>query len=603
MTALFDSKAFLKTLTSRPGIYRFLDPAQTVLYVGKARNLKKRLQSYFNATALKQPKTQALLAQTAEIAVTLTHTENEALILENTLIKTHKPHYNILLRDDKTYPYIHLSTHPDFPRLSLYRGTKRTSGRYFGPYPHARAARESLNLLQTLFSIRSCQDSVYRHRTRPCLQYQIKRCTAPCVGFIEATAYQAEVQHAVLFLEGKSQAVITALVNKMAQAAQVLAFEQAARYRDQIRQLRQLQTHQYMDTESGHLDVIAGVQQADKSCVHVLTVRDGRVLNGHSFFLKQAQNATLAALLTAFLPQYYLTPAREIPDEILVNQATPETTPLAAVIQQQQGRTVRIHTAVTGVKAKWMAMALENAQAALVQRYPPCYQTRWAALGYLLGLEVLPQRLECFDISHLRGEATVASCVVFDAQGPCYSAYRRFNIDNITPGDDYAAMRQALYRRYRCEDIAWPDILLIDGGKGQVAVANQVLSELQLTQICLMGITKGPGRKPSLDTLLLSGHEQPLTLPKDSPALHLLQHLRDEAHRFALTAHRKRRSKAQQRSVLEQIAGIGPRRRQTLLTYFGGLAGISRAGIEDLNQVPGIDQQLAQRIYDFFLDQ
>ena len=613
----FNPKTFLATLTNSPGVYCMLDNAGTILYVGKARHLKQRVASYFT-TSIQSPKTRALILLVANVEVTVTHTENEALILENTLIKTHQPRYNILLRDDKSYPYIQLSAHP-FPRLSLHRAAKpsqlpkRGKGRYFGPYPHVRAVHETLNILPKLFPIRQCEDSFFRNRSRPCLQYQIKRCTAPCVGLIDETNYQEEVQHAILFLEGKSQTVITTLVAKMEAAAGALKFEQAAKYRDQIRYLRKIQEHQYVSTESGNIDIIAAITKTGIGCVQVLTVRDGRFIGSRAFFpkipshppehIEKSATTDAQILLTAFLPQYYFESNRDIPDEIVLNQNITDITLITSVISQQRRRQIHIHSQVRGVRARWLDMAIENAHTNLAQRQPNQYQERLTALGKILQLEELPQRLECFDVSHTQGEATVASCVVFDAEGACNSDYRRFNIENITPGDDYAAMQQAITRRYsrlQKEGASLPDIVLVDGGVGQVKVAQKVLNELQLTNIRILGVAKGLGRKTGLETLILSENDTPLKLPKNSPALHLIQQIRDEAHRFAITAHRRRRAKRQRTSILEEIAGIGPKRRQRLLNHFGGLQGVSRAGIIDLAAIPGIDQQLATKIYDFF---
>ena len=613
----FNPKTFLATLTNSPGVYCMLDNAGTILYVGKARHLKQRVASYFT-TSIQSPKTRALILLVANVEVTVTHTENEALILENTLIKTHQPRYNILLRDDKSYPYIQLSAHP-FPRLSLHRAAKpsqlpkRGKGRYFGPYPHVRAVHETLNILPKLFPIRQCEDSFFRNRSRPCLQYQIKRCTAPCVGLIDETNYQEEVQHAILFLEGKSQTVITTLVAKMEAAAGALKFEQAAKYRDQIRYLRKIQEHQYVSTESGNIDIIAAITKTGIGCVQVLTVRDGRFIGSRAFFpkipshppehIEKSATTDAQILLTAFLPQYYLESNRDIPDEIVLNQNITDITLITSVISQQRRRQIHIHSQVRGVRARWLDMAIENAHTNLAQRQPNQYQERLTALGKILQLEELPQRLECFDVSHTQGEATVASCVVFDAEGACNSDYRRFNIENITPGDDYAAMQQAINRRYsrlQKEGASLPDIVLVDGGVGQVKVAQKVLNKLQLTNIRIIGVAKGLGRKPGLETLILSENDTPLKLPKNSPALHLIQQIRDEAHRFAITAHRRRRAKRQRTSILEEIAGIGPKRRQRLLNHLGGLQGVSRAGIMDLAAIPGIDQQLATKIYDFF---
>lgn len=599
-SSVFNHKTFLATLTTKPGVYLMLDQENTVLYVGKAKNLKKRLASYFSKSTYHSAKTIALVEQIAQINITVTHTESEALLLENTLIKQHQPRYNILLRDDKGYPYLHLSDHP-FPRLTLYRGTKRSKGHYFGPYPHAKAVYESLNLLQKIFSLRDCPDSFFRNRSRPCLQFQIKRCSGPCVGVIDENNYQLEVQHAILFLQGKSNKIIELLIEKMQNAATALEFEQAAHFRDQIAALRTLQEKQYVDLDKGYADVIAGIVENGIGCICVLNIRAGQQTNNQIFFPQHTQDCDQTALVTAFLPQYYLNQERDIPNEIITNVACDDVAILTEVINQQRNKSVHIHHNVRGTRAQWIKMAIENAQIHLAQQQPTHYRERLAALTIILQLEAMPQRLECFDISHTQGEATVASCVVFDGEGPQYSSYRRFNIRQITPGDDYAAMEQALTRRYHPTktDTILPDILLIDGGKGQVKIAQTVLEKYQLTNIQIIGVAKGRERKAGLETLILPKRSTPLTLPKHSPALHLIQHIRDEAHRFAITGHRRQRAN-RQRSLLEQIEGIGPKRRRRLINHFGGLENIKRAGVTDLAAVPGIDHQLAQKIYEFF---
>ncbi|HEC20391.1 MAG TPA: excinuclease ABC subunit UvrC [Gammaproteobacteria bacterium] len=617
----FDSKAFLKTLTSRPGVYRMLDAEGRVLYVGKARNLKKRVSSYFSKSNL-GPKTRALVAQIRGVEVTVTHTENEALILENNLIKELKPRYNILLRDDKSYPYIYLSTDEAFPRLAYHRGAKRARGRYFGPYPSAGAVRESLHLLQKLFRVRQCEDSFFRNRSRPCLQYQIERCTAPCVGLIDEAQYAEDVRRTTLFLEGKSSQVIDELVAKMEQASKALAFEEAAQIRDLIASLRRVQETQYVSGEGGNLDVIAAVVSGGLACVQVFFVRDGRNLGNKTFFPKHTEGAEPGEVLAAFIAQYYLGAAgRTVPGEILVNQplAGEGDELLQTVLGEESGHKVQITHKLRGERARWVAMAVTNAENALKAQIATqsTVLRRFEALQEVLQLDSPPQRLECFDISHTQGEATVASCVVLDTTGPVKSDYRRFNIEGITPGDDYAAMRQALLRRYtrlKKGEGKLPDILLIDGGKGQVSEAEAVMEELQINEVTLLGVAKGPARRPGEEQLILSaarpGEQNaggellregtPRILPADSPALHLIQQIRDEAHRFAITGHRQRRAKARNTSVLEGIAGLGPKRRQTLLKQFGGLQEVARAGVEDLASVPGISKQLAQRVYDVF---
>ncbi len=602
----FDHKNFLAKTTQKPGVYCMSDSKNIIIYVGKAKNLKKRLSSYFRKFSSLPTKTQALVAQIVHIETTITHTESEALILESTLIKKYQPRYNILLRDDKSYPYIYLSAHPNYPRLSLHRGSKREKGQYFGPYPHAKAVYESLHLMQILFPIRQCRDSFFRNRSRPCLQYQIKRCSAPCVGLIDIKTYQEEIQHATLFLQGKSQVVISSLVEKMQMAAQNLNYEKAAHYRDQINHLKKLQAHQYVSTEkNNNVDVIAAAIHNNIGCVQVLSIRDGRHLGSRAFFPKHVQESDVSGLLTAFLSQYYLGTPHDLPDEIILNQIIEEHELLIEAIWQQKNKKIQIYANVRGTKARWVEMAIENVQASLAHHQPSQYRERLATLTQLLQLELMPQRLECFDVSHSLGEATVASCVVFGEQGPIPSAYRRFNITNITPGDDYAALNQALKKRYtklatHPENL--PDLVCIDGGKKQVKVAQVVFEELQLNAVQIIGIVKGEGRKAALDNLIVSLQDKPLIVPKHSPALHLIQHLRDEAHRFAITAHRKKRRQQRQTSVLEQIEGIGAKRRQRLMNHFGGLQGITTAGVEDLASVPGINKQLAQKIYDFFMD-
>ncbi len=594
----FDAKAFLKSLPGNPGVYRMLNAQGEVLYVGKARHLKKRVSSYFRSSGLSD-KTQALMTQMRAMEYTVTNTETEALILEFHLIQEHKPRYNILLRDDKSYPYLHLSKE-DFPRLSLHRGPQRAAGRYFGPYPSAWAVRDSLNLLQKLFRVRQCEDSFFRSRSRPCLQYQIKRCTAPCVGLIDKAAYQRDVHDTVLFLEGRSSQVIDDWVARMERAAAALDYEQAALYRDQIANLRRVQERQYVSGERGDLDIVACVARNGVGCVQVFFIRAGRNLGNKTYF-PDGTDMDTAETLTAFLTQYYL--SREVPTEILVNQQPEDADLLAQVLSEHAKRTILITHKVRGERARWLALAVTNAEQALDARLASKagMSQRLRALQEALQLDELPARMECFDISHTLGEATVASCVVFDGEGPCKSDYRRFNIEGVEPGDDYGAMRQALTRRYtrlKQGEARLPDILFIDGGRGQLSTAQQVLDELQIGDITLVGIAKGADRKPGLERLFLPGRDTPLILPAHSPALHLIQQIRDEAHRFAITAHRQRRGKARTTSVLEGIAGMGPKRRQQLLKQFGGLREVTRAGVEDLTKVKGISKQLAQLIYD-----
>ncbi len=598
----FDAKTFLKTLTSKPGVYRMVDSSGEVIYVGKAKNLSKRVGSYFSRSQ-QAPKTRAITAQIAHIEITVTHTENEALILENNLIKQLKPRYNILLRDDKSYPYIYLSA-DRFPRLSVHRGAKRGKGQYFGPYPSAGSVRETLNLLQKLFLVRQCEDSFYRNRSRPCLQYQIKRCTAPCVGLVSQEAYADDVHHAVLFLQGKDNQVIDALARRMESASLALEFELAAHYRDQIVSLRRIQEKQYVSNDqAGDVDIIVADIRDGLGCVQVFYIRGGHNLGNKTFFPKHPADIESAELLSAFLPQFYL--GRQVPDEILINQPLDDSAWLAETLSEQGGGKVNIVHNVRGDRARWLKMAIANVEDALTRRLhsKAGLQQRFEALQEALAMDETPQRLECFDISHTMGEATVASCVVFNEEGPLKTDYRRFNIEGITGGDDYAAMEQALSRRYKRlkqGEGKLPDILFIDGGKGQLAAAARVLEELQVTGVTLVGIAKGPERKPGLETLFLFGCKQPIILPTDSPALHLIQHIRDEAHRFAITGHRQRRAKARGTSSLEGVPGIGAKRRRDLLNRFGGWQEVARAGVEDLAQVNGISRELAQRIYDHF---
>ena len=603
---VFEAKSFLRNVTHRSGVYLMFDQTGKVLYVGKAKNLKQRLSSYFRNIEQLSAKNRALVAHISSIETITTHTETEALILENTLIKTHQPPYNILLRDDKSYPYLYVSDHV-FSRLVLHRGAKHSKGRYFGPYPNAKTVYESVQLLQKLFQLRLCRDSFFEHRSRPCLQYQIKRCSAPCVGFIDQETYQETVKDAVLFLEGKNQLIIDKLIQKMQQAVEILAFEKAAFFRDQIAHLKQLQTKQYADIETQiNLDVVICYLNNATACVQILSIREGRHLGSRGYFPQHTEGADDKEILAAFLSQYYLQKNQDIPEEIILNLPLKETLLLIEVLSEHAGRKICISHHAKGVKAKWLEMAIENAKVNIEQHKPTQYRERLSDFALKLGLEFLPQRIECFDISHLQGEATVASCVVFDENGARPQDYRRFNIQNIIAGDDCAAMKQALQRRYQRlteENGILPDILLIDGGKGQLHQAQLILEELQLTQIIMIGIAKGITRKAGWETLFLAGEEQPFILTKDSPALHLLQQIRDEAHRFAITNHRQKRAKQRKASTLENIEGIGAKRRQLLLKHFGGLQGVKKAGIEDLTQISGISEQLAQKIYEHFHEQ
>ncbi|HMW30652.1 MAG TPA: excinuclease ABC subunit UvrC [Plasticicumulans sp.] len=600
--APFDARAFLRTLTPLPGVYRMLDVEGQVLYVGKARNLKRRVASYFRKT-VDSAKTRALVAQIAGVEVTVTHTEAEALLLEHTLIQRFRPRYNILLRDDKSYPYLLLTAHP-YPRLLIHRGPRRAAGRYFGPYPSATAVRETLTLLQRVFRLRQCEDGFFAHRSRPCLQYQIRRCSGPCTEMIGRAEYAADVADVVAFLEGRSGELIDALVARMEVAAGHWRYEEAAQLRDRIAMLRQVQERQYVSAaEGGDLDVVAVAIEGGAACVQVFFFREGRSLGNKPFYPRMPEEQTPGQVLSAFLVQYYLN--HPPPAEILLSHEPDEAAVVAEALGERAGRKVQLSMRVRGERARWLEMANRNAALALAADIASRagVRRRFEALQDALGLDAAIERMECFDISHTQGEATVASCVVFDGEGPRKSDYRRYNIEGITPGDDYAAMHQALTRRYtrlRDEDAPLPDLLFIDGGRGQLAQAEQVLAELGIDGVHLIGIAKGPDRRPGLEVLHLSGQDRPLTLPAESAALHLVQQIRDEAHRFAITGHRQRRAQARRTSTLEAIPGIGPRRRQLLLKQFGGLQQLARAGVEDIAGVAGISKALAQRIYDAF---
>ncbi|MDH4873735.1 excinuclease ABC subunit UvrC [Pseudomonas sp. BN515] len=601
MSDSFDASAFLAACSGRPGVYRMLDAGGKLLYVGKAKNLKKRLASYFRKTGL-APKTAALVGRIAQVETTITANETEALLLEQTLIKEWRPPYNILLRDDKSYPYVHLSD-GDYPRLSIHRGAKKQKGRYFGPYPSAGAIRESLNLLQKAFLVRQCEDSYYKNRTRPCLQYQIKRCKAPCVGLVDPTEYAEDVRHSVMFLEGRSNALTQELSTGMEEAAQRLDFERAAELRDQIAILRRVQDQQSMEGGTGDIDVIAAIATPGGACVHLISVRGGRVLGSKNFFPQVAIEEEGADVLVAFIAQYYLgNHERDLPSELIVNTTHEDFPTLAAALAELRGREPDISHRVRGTRARWQQLAVTNAEQALAARLANRQHTaaRFEALAEALGLDEAPQRLECYDISHSSGEATVASCVVFGPEGALKSDYRRYNIEGVTAGDDYAAMHQALSRRFsklKDGEGKLPDILLVDGGKGQLAMAQEVLKELAVPELILLGVAKGVTRKPGFETLYLNDAAHEFTLPADSPALHLIQQIRDEAHRFAITGHRARRGKARRTSSLEDVVGVGPKRRRELLKHFGGLQELNRASIEEIAKAPGISKKLAELIY------
>ena len=606
----FDAQSFLRTLTNDSGVYRLHDRFGRVLYVGKARSLRKRVASYFRPSEQLTPKTRALMSHTDSVEVTVTRTETEALLLENNLIKEHRPRYNIVLRDDKSFPYIHVTTADEFPRLSFHRGPRRGPGRYFGPFASAGATRSTLSQLQKLFRIRQCEDSFFENRSRPCLQYQIERCTAPCVGLTDEAAYDEDVRHAIMFLEGKSEEMVEELVRRMESASHALEFELAARYRDQIANLRRVQARQYVSGTKGNVDIIATRAREGVAVVELFVIRNGQNLGSRTLRPAHAADVGEDDLLRAFLPQHYLSRSgreRPIPDEILLSHVVPGLHVLEQAIAEQSGRKVRIRSNVRGERARWVEMAVNNAELALQQRIASRanLHDQFEALQELLGLDNPPARIECFDVSHTGGESMVASCVVFEPDGAKKSDYRRFNIKGVRAGDDYAALRDALERRYtrlKRENAVLPDLLLIDGGRGQLKQACDMLAELQISGIVAIGIAKGVTRKPGFEQIFVPGRSAPLMPPSESAALHLIQRVRDEAHRFALTGHRSRRLRARRDSVLEQIPGIGARRRQRLLSEFGGLQGVSRAGVEDLMRVRGISRDLALAIYEAFRD-
>ncbi len=583
---LFDAKSFVAGLPNLPGVYRMLGARGEALYVGKARDLKKRVGSYFHKQA-SSPRIQMMLSQLASIEVTASRSEGEALLLENNLIKSLAPRYNILFRDDKSYPYLTVTGH-EFPRLGFHRGAKDRQNRYFGPFPHAYAVRESIQLLQRVFRLRTCEDTVFENRSRPCLLHQIHRCTAPCTGLISAGQYAEDVANAVLFLEGREDDVIRGLSDKMSAAADAQHYEKAAAYRDQVRALSRVQARQYVESNRGvDADVVACAIEGGIACVNLVMIRGGRHVGDRSFFPSNAEGATAGEVVAAFLEQHYL----DQPLPALVVTSEPVELENANVVNPSHGE-----------RRVWLEMACKNAQLAIGQRVRDraTQEGRLQALREALGLPESVQRIECFDISHTMGEATVAACVVYDRQQMQKSEYRRFNIHDVTPGDDYAAMRQVLSRRYErvnAEAGKIPDLVLIDGGKGQVSAAKAAMVELGMNDIAVVGIAKGPERKPGLEELIIESEARTLQLPPSHPGLHLIQAIRDEAHRFAIVGHRARRGKARMRSMLNEIPGIGAKRRQALIEHFGGLRGVQAAAIDDIAKVEGISRPLAERIY------
>ena len=603
MNDLRDPQKFLRTLSRRPGVYRMLAGDGEVLYVGKARNLKSRVSTYFGRKA-HLPKTQALMNHTADVKVTVTGTEREALLLEYNLIKEHRPRFNVLLRDGKSYPYIRVTVGQEYPRFEFHRGARRPDSRYFGPFPNAGAVRKTLGQLQKLFRVRQCEDSYFKNRSRPCLQYQIKRCTAPCVGFIERDEYRRDVDSALLFLAGKNDAVIDQLIGQMDRCAADRNYEQAAVYRDRIAAIREIQGEQGVTGEQSlAADVVCGADLDGRHCVVVIMIRGGRMLGSRTFFPRTAPHTEPGEVLSAFLVQHYFT--QTPPQEVITNIEPDDQALLEEAFAERAEKRVRIRQNVRGVRRRWLEIATKNvAEALAASRANRASRAgQLESLADLLGLDDPPERIECFDISHTGGEQTVASCVVFGSDGAQKSAYRRFNIGGVEPGDDYAAIGQVVERRYarvRSGDAPLPDLIVIDGGGGQVASAEAALRELGLKDIPLIGIAKGPGRRPGREKIYRAGEKAAVAIPDAAPGFLLLQEIRDEAHRFAVAGHRQKRKKSVEGSVLQEIRGLGPARRRALLERFGGLQGVRRAGIEDLSRVPGISSALAQRIYDHF---
>ncbi|WP_032096272.1 MULTISPECIES: excinuclease ABC subunit UvrC [unclassified Alteromonas] len=598
----FDSAAFLKNLTSQPGVYRMYSQQDDVIYVGKAKNLKKRVSSYFR-TNVDNAKTRSLVSQIAHMDVTVVNSETEAFLLENNFIKKYKPRYNVVMRDDKSYPFIFLSDH-EHPRLSFHRGPQKKKGEYFGPYPSAWSVRESLRSMQRIFPVRQCEDSYYRSRSRPCLQYQMQRCSAPCVeGYVSDEEYKEQVNFARLFLKGKNQQVIGSLVENMEKASESLNFEAAARYRDQINALRKVQERQWVAGTQDEMDVFGFAFKGNMACIQVMFIREGQLLGSKAFFPKVPTIADENEVFESFFLQFYLAGNKTIPKQIVLANTLSDESAISKVLSSEAGHKVTFFKGAREEKRQYLELAQTNAESALDAQYSQQKSVfaRYLDLETAMEVDSPIQRMECFDISHTSGEQTVASCVVFNREGPLKSDYRRYNIEGITPGDDYAAMAQALKRRYKSvkEVQKIPDLLLIDGGKGQLAQAESFFEDWPHDKKpMLLGVAKGTTRKPGLETLILAGSHDVLPMDSHSPALHLVQHIRDESHRFAITGHRNRRQKVKTTSSLESIPGIGAKRRQTLLKFMGGLHGLKKASKNEIANVPGISQELADTIYD-----
>jgi excinuclease ABC subunit C len=601
----FDTQEFLKALTHKPGVYRMLDTTGTVLYVGKARDLKKRVSSYFGSKA-HHPKVMALMERADDVQVTITASEAEALLLELNLIKQHQPYFNVLLRDGKGYPYIHVSTDQTYPRFSFYRGSRKAKGSFLGPFPNSAAVRQTLSYIQKLFRIRQCEESFFNNRARPCLQHQIKRCSAPCVELITAKDYRRDVDNAILFLQGKDDTIVTDLGNRMDAAADEKNYEQAAQFRDQIAAIKSLQAKQSITGKPGQeADALAAVDAEGKWAIAAVMIRNGRVLGVRNFFPRTNTTHGAQEIIGAFIAQHYL--HNEIPRELIVNALPEDSGILEQILSDKRSQKISIKYNVRGTRRGWLDMATANAREALAMRLAgrAGISRQLDELAKVFELKEVPSRIECFDISHTSGEKTVASCVVFGPEGAIKSAYRRFNIKDVTPGDDYAAIAEVIRRRYtRLKDTEapLPDLILVDGGKGQLSAAARELDEIQLSGPLLAAVAKGPDRRAGEEVIHIRDNQTELNLPPDSPALHLIQQIRDEAHRFAITAHRQQRGKVRQTSPLEGIPGVGPKKRRELLRQFGGLQGIREASVSELRKITGISAKLAEAIYDRFHD-
>ena len=600
----FDIDAFLKQLTERPGVYRMINAKGVIIYVGKAKNLKRRVSSYFKKQH-DEIKTAKMVTQIERVEVTVTDTDSEAFILENTLIKRHKPKYNILFRDDKSYPYIFISAGKEFPALSYHRGAKRRVGEYFGPFPNASAVHQTLQSLQKIFPVRQCAESVFNHRSRPCLQYQIKRCSGPCVdGLISREDYQEDVRHTLGFLQGKSFEVIEELGSKMEQASATLEFEKAGRYRDQISALRAVQSqHLINQPGSKDMDVISMAEESSQVCVCLMMYRGGNLWGSEHYYPKLSESVEKQDVISAFITQHYQ--EHPVPAELVLDCELEDKKILQAWLKEQRQSPVSIKTGHTQLNKGLVQLAVTNALTGLKQHMTQraTQVQRVQALQEALALVNPPNYMECFDISHTQGQMTIASCVVFNDGIPNTQSYRKFNIEGIQPGDDYAAMHQAMHRRYarlKKENAVLPDLIVVDGGKGQLSQAIDVLKTLELEHVPLVSVAKGEGRKAGLEVLYTPHNSEGIDLESDDIALHLINYIRDEAHRFAITSHRAKRTKAQTQSSLESIEGIGPKTRKQLLVHFGGLGEVKAASVSELQKVKGISLDKAQKIYDFF---